>query len=109
MSEKCKATGRSAHVCVDQTHAQCWAQESGQWQRQYEHMRDERDGFRELYRAAQETLNEALVNVDKIKAEAWDEGCAVAHGYDLSDRLDREEFEDLTKSAPFINPYRGGE
>lgn len=39
-----------------------------------------------------------------IKAEAWDEGHASAHGYDLTYHLDRDEWTEMPKDP--ANPYR---
>jgi hypothetical protein len=43
--------------------------------------------------------------VREAQAEAWDEGLAAGHGYDLSDRLDRKEFDELFRGN-YPNPYR---
>lgn len=44
--------------------------------------------------------------IREAKAEAWDEGNAVAHGYDLSYELDRQEWLEEYGSERAKNPYR---
>lgn len=45
-----------------------------QWQRQYEHMKKDRDHWREMYQASFD-LNAELINgLDRARAQAWDLG-----------------------------------
>lgn len=52
--------------------------------------------------AAPSSIDDA---VRAAKAKAWNEGRASAHGYDLSDPLDREEYDEEF-GGDGINPYR---
>lgn len=65
------------------------------WQRQYEHAQ-------ERYKAQFELNAELIAGLKRAQAEAWEEGVALSHGYNVGD----EEFKDLTSAEPFINPYR---
>lgn len=65
------------------------------WQRQYEHMKKERDELRELYKAAQELNHDIVMGVTREKERAWDEGYSAG--------------STTVWNGETSNPYREGE